>query len=728
MTVLDRLAATAGIELEWVDIFGKKTQVPDDTKRALLSAMGFDVTSEDALQASLRAVEERPWRRILPPALVVTDQASPSVELTLPETSVGVWTVVEEGTGAEHSGAFEALAMPAGESRMVDGVLLRRRRLNIPLLLPIGYHRLVVRTGGGLESTCTLIVAPERCMGPQDVDPDQAFWGIAVQLYGLRSERGWGIGDFHDLAEFSRAAAAQGAGVLGLNPLHAQFPADPGHFSPYSPSNRAFLNAAYIDVAGMPEFAECPDARIRVGEPGFQAELAAARSAERVDYAAVARLKLPVLAMLHRRFRELHGTDETERGKDFRFFRAERGEALDRQALFDALHEHVYADGAGAWMWREWPEGLRRPDSPDVRRFAEENAERVDFFAWLQWVADRQLAAAQAEARNAGMPIGLYVDLAVAEHPGGATAWSFPDVVLSGVSVGAPPDLLNSLGQNWGLSPLSPWGLAEAGYAPFIEVLRASMRHAGAIRIDHVMSLMRLFWIPEGRPGNEGAYVRYPLDDLVRIIALESRRNRCLVIGEDLGTVPEGFRPRMQTAGILSYRVLWFERDADQEFLQPGAYPSQALVTASTHDLPTLPGWWDGRDLAWRARLEFYPEEAARLEEGHNRYLDRFRLLDALDRAGLLPPGIDRTNPPAQLPPELAAAVYRYLARTAGRILMVGLEDLAGAMEQPNLPGTVDEHPNWRRRTEVPLDRIFDQPMARAILDAIRAERPTVGG
>lgn len=722
MEDLDRLADLAGIEPDWTDIFGRRTFVPDATRRALLAAMGLPAGDAAEAADSLRRVEEREWRRALPPAVVVADDGPPSVEVAAHETASGRWRLEEEGTGAVHSGAFEAAALPAVEERDIAGLRMVRRLLELPVLLPAGYHRLEVETGGDV-SRAVLIVAPDRCLGPEDAAPGRPVWGVAAQLYGLRSAGDWGTGGFGELAAFARAAAGRGASFVGLSPLHALFPAEPGHISPYSPSSRAFLNVLFIDVEALPDLAEDAEARAMVEDPAFRRDLEAARGAETVAHAAVARLKMPVLRRLHASFLARHaGAEPTPRGADFRFFLAERGEPLRRQALFDALHARFYAQGT--WSWRGWPEEFRSPDAPGSVRFAREEAHEVSFFAWLQWAADRQLRDAQKAAREAGMAIGLYADMAVAEHPDGASAWGLPDVVLSGASVGAPPDAISPQGQDWGLSPLSPVGLREHAYAPFVEGVRAAMRHAGAIRIDHVMGLTRLFLIPHGSSGREGAYVRYPVEDLVRILALESRRNRCLVIGEDLGTVPEGFRPRMRAAGVLSYRVLWFERDPTDEFLPPAAYPAEALCTVTTHDLPTLRGWWEGRDLAWRARLGVYADEEARLADGHRRFLDRFRLLAALGREGLLPDGIDPDDGVPDLTPALAAAIHRYLARSPGRLLAVAAEDLAGEAEQPNLPGTVDEHPNWRRRIGVPVDGLFDRPEARAVCAALREARP----
>jgi 4-alpha-glucanotransferase len=454
-------------------------------------------------------------------------------------------------------------------------------------------------------------------------------------------------------------------------------------------------------------------------DAGFLGELAKARAAELVDYPAVWQLKLRVLEVLFESFRERHLAVSSEQAQAFRAFRAEMGHALEQHAVFDALHEHALHT-SGTWSWHDWPEPLRHPDSPEVAAFAREHRDRVDFFAYLQWQADEQLGVAQARARAAGMPLGLYNDIAVAVNPASAMAWANPGVSLSGISAGAPPDWFNPNGQNWVLAPLSPVGLREGAYAVFAAALRHNMRHAGAVRIDHVMGLKRLFWIPEGASPAEGAYVRYPFTDLARIIALESECHRCLVIGEDLGTVPRGFRPAMQRAGLLSCRVLYFERGRDGAFLPPEAYPRQSLVSVSTHDLPTIRGFWTYRDLKWRDVLGRFPDEDAFKDAQAERDRDRVLLLQALQRAGLLPAGIDPEHPPEEPSDELVLAVHRYLAETPGHLLMAQLEDALGEEEQPNLPGT-DEHPNWRRKLGRSLEEFADEPMVVRIAEAMAA-------
>jgi 4-alpha-glucanotransferase len=644
----------------------------------------------------------------------------PEVTFTLPAKLGDAridWTLAEE-TGAVHEGSVIPDDLPAVASAEVEGESYRRWRMPLPAALPHGYHQLSMAARGHSDArgSLQLIVTPARCYGAAR---GSRLWGLTAQLYGVRSQRNWGMGDFTDLADLTERAAAMGASAVGVNPLHALFPADANHISPYSPSSRLFLNVFYLDPEAVPDLAESDEAQAMLGAAGFLGELAKARAAELVDYPAIWRLKLPVLELLFESFRERHLAASTERAQAFRAFRAEMGEALEQHATFDALHERALRT-SGRWSWRDWPEPLRHPDGPEVAAFAREHRDRVDFFTYLQWLADEQLGKAQVRARAAGMPLGLYNDIAIGVTPASATAWASPGICLSGVSVGAPPDWFNLHGQNWGLAPLSPAGLREGAYAMFAAALRQNMRHAGAVRIDHVMGLNRLFWIPEGASPAAGAYVRYPFADLARIIALESERHRCVVIGEDLGTVPRGFRPAMQRAGMMSCRVLYFERERDGEFVSPEAYPRQALVSVSTHDLPTIRGFWTYRDWIWRDLLRRFPDEDALQSARAERDRDRVLLLRALRRAGLLPAGIDPEQPPDEPSDELVLAVHRYLAATPGQLVMVQLEDALGEEEQPNLPGT-DQHPNWRRKLGRSLEALGNEPMVADIAAAMTA-------
>jgi 4-alpha-glucanotransferase len=728
---LARLAELHGVILEYRDTSGEPRRASPDTLRAILGAMGIDANSTGAVEAALAQAHGMETRRRLPPLSVARSTAGAlRMRVHLPERFVRAplqWRVASEG-GAEHACAVPLEhASTIGRIETDDGACLVLD-LPLPLALPEGYHH-VALIGNDELARGTLAIAPTRCYRPPELRGGARRWGATAQLYSLRSKRNWGIGDFSDLAHLVEHLGAEGAAFLGINPLHALYPYAPARASPYSPSSRSFLNVLYIDVEAIPEFQHCPEARERVRSNEFQARLRALRDAPLIDHAAVAQTKLSVLEVLHAQMRSRGGAVAESRKQRFAAFKAAGGETLLRYALFEALQAHFSAGDATIWGWPAWPEAYRNPSSEAVRRFAAEHAERIDFFAWLQWQAADQRARVADRARECGLAIGLYADLAVSIDRGGADAWTQQDFYAIGASVGAPPDAFNPQGQDWGLPPIIPHRLREAGYAPFIAMLRASMRDAGALRIDHAMGLLRLFWVPSGAKPADGAYVRYPLDDLIGLLALESARSRCVVIGEDLGTVPDEARDALAANDILSYRVLMFEHGGDGEFKPPAAYPEAAIAVASTHDLPTLAGWWEGIDIPLRAAqglLEPGVDVEAMLQARRH---ERSRLLAALAREQLLPAGVghDPASSPC-LTPALADAIHGYLARSPAALVGLQIEDVLGVKDQANLPGTTTSYPNWRRKLPLDVDALERDGRLReavAVVSRERAREPT---
>jgi 4-alpha-glucanotransferase len=698
----DTLAAAAGIEPYYHDIWGNRHALSLDTKRVFLDAMGLGAQSEAEAAERALALTTKRWRRALEPVTVLRDGAKDRAATVLFDAArpgSGTWCVVAED-GRRYEATLSPESLPLVEARTVEGRRLERRRLALPEALPLGYHRLEVAGDalpGGFDAG-VLIVAPRQAYLPERLLKPPGAWGFGLQLYCLQGRESWGIGDFGDLAGFAGEAGRLGCGAVGLNPLHALFPGNPAHASPYSPSSRCFLNPLYVDIAAVPDLADCPEARDRIESAAFRAQLGALRGTTLVDYVAVAALKLPVLERLHAAFRANHLERGTARAEAFRRFQRERGVALESYAVFEALSEQFRQVKPGYFPWRDWPQPYRDPHSPETAAFARENAERIAFHQYLQWEADRQLGAAASAARQSGMAVGLYCDLAVGIDADGAEAWADQKMVGLGISIGAPPDPFNLKGQSWGLPPFNPHALREAAYRPFIECLRANMRHAGALRIDHVMGFTRLFWIPGGARPADGGYVRYPLDDMLAITALESERARCAVIGEDLGTVPEGLRERLAAERVLSMRLLYFARRDDGGFREAESYPEGAHVAIGTHDLPTFPGYWHEDDVTLRAALHLLPSPDSEAGLRQDRARMRAALLAHLRGLGLLPPA---GNAAEERDPEMAAlvdAAYRFLAGTPSRLLMVQIEDVLGVREQINLPGTVDEHPNWRRK------------------------------
>ena len=719
---LDRLCAAAQIRTTFIDIWGTSNAVPETSLIALLKELGIDAADParaaeaERTQGAARAGE---W---LPPVVVVAaDSTDWRVALEVPARDRG-----DEGGAGSARGALRwTLELESGERH--EGALAPDAQAVAPgVALAPGYHRLTLSEDAATRGAALLLATPAQCWRPAVLEDGTRLWGPALQLYALRSPRNWGIGDFGDLLRLVEHCAARGAGIVGVNPLHALFPHNPAHISPYSPSSRVMLNVLYLDVEAIADYGETDAVQRLVRSPEFQARLARLRAAEIVDYVGVAAAKFEVLERLYAQFRERHLSAHAadQRAEAFRAFQVTGGNALRRHALFEALQERFHADDPAVWGWPVWPAPYREPDAVAVKTFCVEHVDRVEYFEYLQWQVVLQLERVAARCDALGMEVGLYLDLAVSVDRAGSDAWSYRECYALGASVGAPPDDFNMSGQDWGLPPFRPDALRRLQYAPFVNALRNAMRLAGALRIDHVMGLMRLFWIPPGGQPKDGAYVHYALDEMLAIVAIESHRNRCLVIGEDLGTVADELRAALARYGVLSYRVLFFERDAAGEFLAPEALPREALVSVSTHDLPTLAGWWEGRDVRLRQTLDLFPSDAIRDAEAVRRAQDRVRLLLALERAQLLPEGVSADALPPALDAPMIEAVHAYVAAAPARLMMVQLEDALGLADQANLPGTVDEHPNWRRKLPLELDALFDNPRLLALLEKLSNARP----
>jgi len=542
-------------------------------------------------------------------------------------------------------------------------------------------------TDHGLESS-RMESPPQNAAQRAFQGDGRRVWGLAVQLYALRSRRNWGHGDFNDLKNLIAIVAQAGAAAVGLNPLHALFAERAEQASPYGPNSRLFLNPLYIDVAAIPEFA---------GLSGQEDKISDVRQPDLIAYHDVGRLKLAALRAAYDAFRN---SASAERRGDFELFRREQGEPLLRFAAFEVLRQKYAPD-----PWPRWPQPWRRPDIATLAEFRAENEDACAFQEFMQWIADRQLGECQHAARRHGMAIGLYCDLAVGIDPHGADAWSEQDAVVTDVSIGAPPDEFNPAGQNWGLAPFNPRSMSKDDYAPLRRLMQAIMRHAGAVRLDHVLGLKRLFLIPHGKGAGEGAYVRYPFEETLRVIAQESNKARCIVVGEDLGTVPQGFRDTMAHWGFWTYRVMLFEREHDGRFRAPEHYPAEALATFNTHDLPTFRGWMEGHDLRLKHSLGIDPGEN---DETRNWWRGALRNLLAERAAGYSDDDF--------------AAVAKVLAATPSRVVMVSLEDILGVTEQINIPGTTDQHPNWARKLPIDLDELEQHEGLRRVARAFEEE------
>ncbi|QDE39147.1 4-alpha-glucanotransferase [Luteibacter pinisoli] len=681
---LAQLAEQAGVDVHWRDALDRPQVVPADTLRAVLRALGLPADNAQDVDDSLeRLAQERAGAHL--PRMLTTDAGSP---ITVPPAPRGrVWKLLAEGDALVSEGE-----LPSGESQL-------------PVPSEPGYYTLFLD-----DAEVLVAVAPPRAFGVRDVSGLHRPWGMAVQVSGLRRPGDGGIGDFTALSLCARAAAEKGADALAISPVHALFAAAPERYSPYAPSSRLFLNGLYVDPA---QTSGEPTVRAVIDTHNLRQELAELEWLELIDWPRAARARMTILRSVY----EWASVDLAHADR-FAEFRRTQGEPLERHARFEALHADFTAHGRPGG-WQGWPEGFHDPASAEVAAFAREHSREVGFHAWLQWLAARGLSGAQKAARDAGMKIGLVADLAVGADSGGSHAWAHQAEMLKGLSVGAPPDALNRLGQDWGLTTFSPRGLRDTGFRGFIGMLRAALAYAGGVRIDHILGLKRLWMVPHGAGATEGAYVRYPMQDLLRLIALESHLHRAIIIGEDLGTVPADFRQAIGEKGVLGIRVLWFERAADGGFVAPQDWSANAMATTSTHDIPTVAGWWRGRDIEWRKKTGLDDPD---VDEVAQREIDRHRLWRAMFASGS---AWNEDSPPApdDISPVVVAAA-RHVSLAPAPLAIFPAEDVLGLHEQPNLPGPTDAvHPNWRRRMPDSSARLFDGPIAHAVCAAIDQTR-----
>ncbi len=708
---IERVATRAGFAVQWEDAHRHKQRVPHETLAALLAALGLPCATREQAAESIAALDAEHRAGALPPLITAECDRAISVP-----------------AAAIEAGSRYRIELESGE--VIEG-RLSAPRAQSALLAPVaepGYHQLLLN-----DRRVCIAVAPPRCHTVADASlaagvegaEAPALWGIGAQLYGLRRSGDGGIGDYTGLAAFAAESARRGAHALAISPAHAMFSANPGKFSPYSPSSRLFLNVAHIDPAG---FLGESALRETLDALGASAAWASLEAEPLIDWPAAVSLRLKVLRALFERFRSHDSVQRTPLATQFDAFCAKGSRTLEDHARFEALDARQRAEHRHT-HWRQWPAELTDPRRAEVEAFAHEHRDEVDFHRFMQWLAAAGLSNAQRAARDAGMAIGLVADLAVGCDGAGSDAWCYPDDMLQGVSVGAPPDLFNQAGQAWGLTTFSPRAMRNQGFTAFIDMLRAAFAHAGGLRIDHVLGLQRLWLVPEGARPADGAYLAYPIDDLLRLIALESWRHKAIVIGEDLGTVPAGFRDRLAERGLLGMRVLWFERANDHGFRAPEQWGASALAMTTTHDLPTVAGWWEGHDIEWRHRIG----QTAPRRDGKDpvavaqaeRAADREALWHAFQQAGVA--AHDVAMPPRDKPPVDEALAF--VASTPAPLAICPLEDLLGLAEQPNLPGSTDEHPNWRRRIAAPIDALFaDAAFADRLLAVARVRASAAGG
>ncbi|MBD9579120.1 4-alpha-glucanotransferase [Pseudomonas sp. BGr12] len=668
---LERLASEAGLAIDWMDADNRPQRLTAEVQRSVLEALGFPARSPEQIRQSLDALERR--QAELPP-LITADQGQPIAVPVPPGSRYKLFN--EDDSGHSEGQVDEHGQLPAIEQS--------------------GYYPLHLG-----EREIILAVAPPRCPSvAQYCGGRQRVWGLSAQLYSLRREQDGGAGDIAALAQLVRAAAGHGADAIAISPVHAMFPASRQIYSPYSPSSRLLFNELYA-APGLVLGDE--PVREALAAAGLGAELARLQALPLIDWLGVAHLRDRLLTQLYGQFQH----DAGELHEDFLAFRNLGGAELLQHCCFQVLQLRRAEAGDGL-DWRFWPEDYRNAGSTELGHFMVDEEQAISQQAFGQWLIARGLRQVQTDAKAAGMGIGLIADLAVGAEPSGSQAWMRQDELLTGVSVGCPPDILNRAGQNWGICAFSPDGLRRNGFRAFIEMLRANLRYVGGLRIDHILGLRRLWVIPAGAEPQDGAYLDYPIQDLLRLICLEAERAQAIIIGEDLGTVPPGLREALAERGILGMRVLLFEQQHGR-FIAPAQWPDNALATSTTHDLPTLEGWQKGRDIDWREQLGQRSRESA-ADERNTRQHESFALRRALGENQI------------QSDPVLDGAI-ELLGATPAPLVLLPLEDALACIEQPNLPGPGDAHPNWRRRFERNAAEMLDDPQVRTRMERLRRAR-----
>jgi 4-alpha-glucanotransferase len=709
-SLVEHLLEYRGIESEYNDAWGVPTTIALSTKTKLLEAMGYQVTEPELLLKQAENDATKEWLSPLSPVQVVRIGSAIKFAVRLPielvtDEYVGL---VSTEQGEQYCHSFVPIEGQLINVTHIEDIEFQEYVIDLPVTLPLGYHTVSLQIDEDELASMRLIVAPTACFKPPALLEGQKVWGLSVQLYCLRSATNWGVGDFSDLSFMLEKAAKKGASFVGLNPIHALYPANPSICSPYGPSSRRWLNFIYIDVTKIEGYQQQITQDI-VTDTVFQQKLHTARATELVDYALVTELKLQALSAIFEYQNKQYFSKNTKVNKAFKAFIALGGDSLQTLAVYDALQEHLADQSNPTLGWPVFPKEYSDFYNPAVKKFTKKHASRIKFFLWLQWQAALQLEQANDVAHQHKMSIGLYRDLAVGVSEGSAEIWGNKELYCTNATVGAPPDVLGPSGQNWGLPPMDPEILYQQQYQPIIDLFQSNMHATGALRIDHVMALLRLWWVPKGDHAKEGGYVYYPVDDLLAILALESHRNSSMVIGEDLGTVPEEIRHKLAENGVYSYRVFFFEQSHDGGFFSPAHYPEQSMSTLTTHDMPTLMGYWHCLDLQLGKELGFYPNEVILSDLYKSRHKDKQSILDTLHAHHSVGDEVGYDVNSVGMSKALNFGMQVHMARGSSQLLSLQLEDWL-EMEKPvNIPGTFKEYANWQRKLSCDLHTLFNE-------------------
>uniref|UniRef100_A0A486XT93 4-alpha-glucanotransferase n=1 Tax=Rheinheimera sp. BAL341 TaxID=1708203 RepID=A0A486XT93_9GAMM len=716
MELIKQLAALAGLQDSYVHAQGHTEVISLDKQQAILQAMGFDLSSDQAIQQQISQLIEQPWLEVIAPVTVCPQGQPVKIRLQqLRQQALSDWQWLIITEEQQHlNGKLSLAASDICQRQHTSQGEVLVAELTLDVTLPLGYHQLTLSVGAE-QYQQQLIITPQRCFQLHDKAVLHKTFGPALQLYAVRSERNWGIGDFIDLQQMIAPLAAQGVDFIGLNPLHALYSELPQDCSPYSPNSRLWLNTQYVALEHTDEFASCNEAQLEFNSAEFQQRLAQLRQTNDVDYPGVAAAKKHLAGILFQHFKQQHLLKNTARAQQFAAFIEAGGSSLRQLAIHQVLQGKLFHKDWGMAAWQNFPEPMRSPDSSAVADFAREHNDEVQLQLYLQWQAQLQLAEVKRLCQQHGMAIGLYCDVAVGTSRSSAESWGAPEDYYMDLSVGAPADIMAPKGQNWGLLAYNPLTLRQKAYKPFIELIQANMRYAGALRLDHVMALLRLWCCPIGSDATAGAYIRFPAADLFAILALESQRNSCVVIGEDLGTVPVEISHLMAQYQVLSYRVFMLEQKAGSYDHAAQTYPELALATVTTHDMPTLVGYWQEHDLLLRHQLDLFPNPQV-ADNLHQLRADEKRLICQRLQ---LPDGHYSEADYARL----IRASHLFTAQQPAKLLALQLEDLLLMATPVNIPGTSTEYPNWRRKLTANISDILQRETVLALIADIKAAR-----
>jgi 4-alpha-glucanotransferase len=720
---LQRASSLFGIQPDYWDIFGQQHFATAEAKRLVLQSMGVPGPDLEALNRAILERAQEEWGRLVPPVLVLllSDESIP-IQVPVSKVNGGVTvTFLWEGGGSTVR-EYSLEPLSAGPTRRIADQDFVQKDLPLPREARLGYHRMKVEGSDIPAAEGDLILCPDRAYEPEFLERGGKAAGVAISVYGLRSARNWGCGDFTDLRNFTSWAASHlDVSFIALNPLHCIPNRQPYNTSPYLPNCSFYRNGIYLDVESVPDVKNSAAAQMILKGERLQRQLEELRQSEFVEYEKVWALKRKMLKQGFRHFLRAEYRTNSARAADFAEYVSREGQLLERFALYCAVDEVLHKQDRDLWIWPQWPAAFQDPDSGEVCDFRARHWRLILFYQYVQWQLEEQLEACQVHAKQAGLAVGLYHDLALATDKCGSDLWALRPFYVEGCRVGSPPDDFSPSGQDWAFPPPNSLRHWRDGYRLFAESIRKNIKHGGALRIDHVMRFFRLFWIPGQQDATQGLYVKERADDLVRILALESVRSQVLVIGEDLGTVEPYIREALADYHVLSYRLLYFEKNKDGSFKLPNVYPRQSLASVSTHDLPTLSGFWQNRDIEARRDAGVLPDEESFQRQVRERGAEKQRMLDAFHHLRLLPDSFPRDQ--AQIPSftgELHNAAVGFLASTNSKLMVLNGEDLFKETDQQNLPGTTEQYPNWRHKMLYAIEELHSNEQALACAEMFR--------